>query len=148
MSSPAEPSLAAAPEPAPGATRLVFAAPRRGKPPRHLSDLTLAERKDVVRELGQPAYRAAQLSTHWYARLVDDVDAMPDIPAAVREPLREALLPRLLTPVRTWETDAGATRKALWRLHDGALVESVLMRYGSRAAAEVAGATTALASSE
>jgi 23S rRNA (adenine2503-C2)-methyltransferase len=38
----------------------------------------------------------------------------------------------LLTPVRSQECDAGATRKTLWRLHDGALVESVLMRYPDR----------------
>jgi 23S rRNA (adenine2503-C2)-methyltransferase len=28
--------------------QLLFEAPRRGKPPRHLADLTLAERKDAV----------------------------------------------------------------------------------------------------
>jgi 23S rRNA (adenine2503-C2)-methyltransferase len=38
----------------------------------------------------------------------------------------------LLTEVRQLETDAGATRKSLWRLHDGTLVESVLMRYPGR----------------
>src|SRR5207247_8841944 len=43
-----------------------------------------------------------------------------------------ALLPRLLTPVRELTCDGGATRKTLWRLHDGALVESVLMGYPDR----------------
>src|SRR6185295_2699795 len=43
------------------------------------------------------------------------------------------LLPPLLTPVRTLEADKGTTRKTLWRLFDGALVESVLMRYTDRA---------------
>jgi len=37
-----------------------------------------------------------------------------------------------MTPVRTMEADGGTTRKTLWRLHDGALVESVLMRYRDR----------------
>jgi 23S rRNA (adenine2503-C2)-methyltransferase len=46
--------------------------------------------------------------------------------------VRAALLPALLTEVRSLETDAGTTRKTLWRLHDGALVESVLMRYPDR----------------
>jgi 23S rRNA (adenine2503-C2)-methyltransferase len=58
---------------------------------------------------------------------------MTDVPAAVRETLGEALLPGLLTPVRTLSADGGRTRKTLWRLHDGALVESVLMRYPDRA---------------
>jgi 23S rRNA (adenine2503-C2)-methyltransferase len=35
--------------------------------------------------------------------------------------------------VRQPTADAGATRKTLWRLHDGALVESVLMGYPDRA---------------
>ncbi|NHC44614.1 23S rRNA (adenine(2503)-C(2))-methyltransferase RlmN [Motilibacter aurantiacus] len=118
---------------------LVLAAPRRGKPPRHLSDLTAEERRAAVVELGEPAYRAKQLSTHWFGRLVDDVEQMPDLPRPVRAKLAEALLPRLLTPVREWETDGGATRKQLWRLHDGALVEAVLMRYGARVTGEVSG---------
>jgi 23S rRNA (adenine2503-C2)-methyltransferase len=37
-----------------------------------------------------------------------------------------------MTPVRELTADAGTTRKTLWRLHDGALVESVLMRYPDR----------------
>jgi 23S rRNA (adenine2503-C2)-methyltransferase len=43
-----------------------------------------------------------------------------------------ALLPALLTPVRTLSADDGATLKSVWRLHDGAAVESVLMRYPGR----------------
>src|SRR4051812_43394927 len=104
---------------------LVFDQPRgRAKPPRHLADLTLAERKDVLSAAGLPAFRATQLSTHYFSRLVDDPQAMTDLPAAEREQLVEALLPRLLDPVRTMESDGGTTRKTLWRLFDGALVES------------------------
>ena len=44
-----------------------------------------------------------------------------------------ALLPHLMTPLRTQEADKGTTRKTLWKLFDGALVESVLMRYPDRA---------------
>ena len=38
-----------------------------------------------------------------------------------------------MTPLRTLEADKGTTRKTLWKLFDGALVESVLMRYPDRA---------------
>ena len=38
-----------------------------------------------------------------------------------------------MTPLRTLEADRGTTRKTLWKLFDGALVESVLMRYPDRA---------------
>ena len=112
--------------------QLTFTAPRRAKPPRHLADLAPDERADAVRELGVPAYRARQLSTHYFERLVDDADAMTDLPKAQRGELVERLLPSLLTPVSVRTADHGATVKTLWRLFDGALVESVLMRYPGR----------------
>jgi 23S rRNA (adenine2503-C2)-methyltransferase len=111
---------------------LVFAAPRRALPPAHLADLDPAARRAAVAELGLPGFRADQLSRHWFGRLEADPDAMTDLPSGARAQLREALLPQLLTEVRSVETDAGTTRKTLWRLHDGSLVESVLMRYPGR----------------
>jgi 23S rRNA (adenine2503-C2)-methyltransferase len=112
---------------------LVFDEPRgRRKPPRHLADLSAQERKDLVTELGLPGFRARQLATHYFSRLVDDPAQMTDLPAAEREQLVASLLPDLMTPLRTLEADKGTTRKTLWRLFDGALVESVLMRYPGR----------------
>jgi 23S rRNA (adenine2503-C2)-methyltransferase len=111
---------------------LVFEPPRRGRAPRHLADLNAAERRALVEELGLPGYRARQLSTHYFARLVDDPSQMTDLPAAQRDQLVAGLLPALMSPVRTLEADRGTTRKTLWRLSDGALVESVLMRYPDR----------------
>jgi 23S rRNA (adenine2503-C2)-methyltransferase len=116
--------------PAPG--RLTFDAPRRGKPPTHLADLSPAERKAAVEALGHKGFRAKQLSTHYFDRLVDDPAQMTDLPAAVRGELVGSLLPELMTPVRTLRADGGATVKTVWRLFDGALVESVLMRYPRR----------------
>ncbi len=114
----------------PGA--LVMSAPRRGKPPRHFSDLEPAERADALAELGEKPFRARQLATQWFERLQDDPARMTDLPAASRERIAGALLPTLLTPVRSLTADRGRTVKTLWRLHDGALVESVLMRYKNR----------------
>jgi 23S rRNA (adenine2503-C2)-methyltransferase len=122
--------LPAPARPAPG--QLLLEAPRRGRPPRHLADLSPGDRKRAVAGTGQPAFRAAQLSKHYFERLVDDPAQWTDVPAAVRESLHKALFPRLMTVVREVACDDGATRKVLWRLHDGALVESVLMRYPDR----------------
>ncbi|MFI6819422.1 23S rRNA (adenine(2503)-C(2))-methyltransferase RlmN [Micromonospora sp. NPDC050187] len=108
------------------------AARRASLPPRHLADLDLEGRKALVTELGEPAFRARQVSTHYFGRLVRDPARMTDLPAATRERLADDLLPKLLTPVRELACDDGATRKALWRLHDGSLVESVLMGYQDR----------------
>jgi 23S rRNA (adenine2503-C2)-methyltransferase len=112
---------------------LTMTAPRRGKPPRHLADLAPAEVEAVLAELGQPAYRLRQLSTHYFGHLAADPHRMTDLPAAARDALGEAFLPTLLTSVRTLTADRGTTVKTLWRLHDGVKVESVLMRYPSRA---------------
>ena len=131
------PSAARGPASAPGAPRplpLVMEQPRgRAKPPRHLADLSAEERTAAAEALGEPAYRVKQVATHYYSRLVRDPAAMTDLPAASRDRIVADLLPTLLDPVRTLEADGGTTRKTLWRLFDGALVESVLMRYPDRA---------------
>jgi 23S rRNA (adenine2503-C2)-methyltransferase len=111
---------------------LVFDAPKRGLPPTHLADLDPAALRAAVTDLGLPGFRADQLARQYYTRYESDPAAMTDLPAAVREQAAATLLPSLLTEVRSFETDAGTTRKTLWRLHDGALVESVLMRYPGR----------------
>ncbi len=108
-------------------------AKKRGTlPPQHLSDLTLAERKDAVSALGLPGFRADQLSRHWYGRLEDDPAAWTDLTGGPRDKIVDALLPPILTPVRALTCDGGTTLKQVWRLHDDALVESVLMRYPNR----------------
>src|SRR5882757_10652608 len=112
---------------------LVFDAPRRAMPPRHLADLSAAERAQAVADLGEKAFRAKQLSNHYFSRLTVDPAEMTDIPAAARERLVGQLMPSLLTEVRKLSCDDGTTRKTLWRAHDGTLVESVLMRYPERA---------------
>jgi len=110
---------------------LVMQAPRRGKPPRHLLDLDLQERKDAVTALGSAAFRAVQLSRQVLVRHVDCVEQCTDLGAADRERLAP-LLPALLDAAKVLTCDDDATRKTLWRLHDRALVESVLMRYPKR----------------
>jgi 23S rRNA (adenine2503-C2)-methyltransferase len=110
---------------------LVFDAPKRALPPRHLADLDPAERRAAVAELGLPGYRADQLARHYFGRLTADLTAMTDLPAAAREPLG-ALLPPLVTPVLEQQCDGGATRKTLWRGHDGTRAETVLMSYPDR----------------
>ena len=119
------------PAPSPGLVPLTLAG-RRGKPPRHLADLDLAGRRAAVADLGQPPFRAAQLSRHYFGRYTQRPDDMTDLPAASRAALAEALLPPLLTADRELSCDDGTTRKTLWRAFDGALVESVLMRYPDR----------------
>ncbi|WP_433202105.1 23S rRNA (adenine(2503)-C(2))-methyltransferase RlmN [Nocardia sp. CA-107356] len=112
---------------------LVFDAPRRGMPPRHLADLDADGRKAAVEELGLPKFRADQIARQYYGRLQADPEQMTDLPAAVRDKIGESLFPPLMSVVKHVACDGGETRKTLWRAGDGTLLESVLMRYPDRA---------------
>lgn len=90
------------------------------------------ERKEAVAAIGEKPFRAKQLSQHYFARYAHDPEQWTDIPAGARAKLQEALLPELMTVVRHLSADQETTRKTLWRLFDGTLVESVLMRYPDR----------------
>ncbi|MGV9193873.1 23S rRNA (adenine(2503)-C(2))-methyltransferase RlmN [Microbacterium sp. MC2] len=115
-----------------GRPLLQFASPKRGKPPVHLADLTPEQRVEKVKERGMPPFRAKQLEKHYFTHFTSDPAQMTDLPASTRDEFVAGMLPPLLTEVRRLETDRGDTIKFLWKLHDGALVESVLMRYPGR----------------
>ena len=97
---------------------LVLTAPRAKKPPQHISDLDHDQRREVASSLGLPAFRADQMSRHWFGRLEDDPSTWTDIPVAAREALTAALLPALLAPVRAIDCDGGETIKTVWKLFD------------------------------
>lgn len=113
--------------------KLQFAAPKRGMPPKHFADMTREERIEALAEIGLPKFRADQIARHYYTRYEADPMAMTDLPENAREAVKEKLFPTLMTPLRDQTTDDGETQKTLWRLHDGTLLESVLMRYPDRA---------------
>jgi 23S rRNA (adenine2503-C2)-methyltransferase len=115
-----------------GKPLLMFAEPKRGKPPIHLVDLSAEERAERLTEAGVQAFRAKQIANHYFTHYTSNPDEMTDLPAAGRAELVGSLLPPLLTEVKRLQTDNGDTIKFLWRLFDGALVESVLMRYTGR----------------
>jgi 23S rRNA (adenine2503-C2)-methyltransferase len=112
---------------------LVFDEPvQRKKAPKHLADFAPSERKAFAEELGFPGYRASQVATHYFSHLSNDPQQWSDIPAESRQSISDALTPQLIELVTSRTTDSGMTRKDLWKLHDGVLVESVLMRYSDR----------------
>lgn len=115
-----------------GRPLLQFASPKRGMPPRHLADVPAPEWGAVAQELGVPTFRVKQVARHYFARHTDDPATMTDLGGADRDRLVPALLPPLLTEIQRRTTDKGDTAKLLYRLHDGALIESVLMRYPGR----------------
>ena len=113
--------------------KLVFDEPvQRKKAPKHLADFSPTERKAFAKELGFEPFRATQVATHYFSHLSSNPEEWTDIPAGERQAIADALTPQMTTLVTTRTTDNGMTRKDLWKLHDGVLVESVLMRYTDR----------------
>jgi len=105
----------------------------KGKAPEHFSDVPAEQRREWVQGFDLPAFRANQIATHYFTHYNDDPDSWSDFPASARELVKSKILPKLITLVRSISCDGGTTRKDLWRLHDGVLVESVLMKYPDRA---------------
>lgn len=112
---------------------LTFQQKRRGKPPRHLADLDRAQRRALVQDMGYPAFRADQVSRHYFDHRSTDPDQMSDLPQSQREAIVAQLLPPLVEKVSEQYADGGRTLKVLWKLFDDAVVESVLMAYPDRA---------------
>ena len=113
--------------------KLVFDEPvQRKRAPKHLADFSPTERKAFAKELGFEPFRATQVATHYFSHLSSNPEEWTDIPAGERQVIADALTPQMIKLVTTRTTDNGMTRKDLWKLHDGVLVESVLMRYPDR----------------
>ena len=106
--------------------------PQRKKVPKHLADFSPAERKEFASSFGLPGYRASQVAMHYFSHLSNNPSTWSDIPADLRQSIADQLTPKLIELVRSVTCDNGMTRKDLWKLHDGVLVESVLMRYTDR----------------
>lgn len=100
--------------------------------PLRLLDLTADALAEQVLAWGQPAYRADQLYQWLYQRLAVDPAAMSNLPAGLRQRLAQEAQIELLTPAAESVSSDGHTTKTLFRLHDGQLIETVLMRYDRR----------------
>lgn len=98
---------------------------------RPIASLGIDGLADLLAGLGQPAYRTRQLTTWLYARLAGSFDEMTDLPGALRAALASSWTIGLPTLVEVQHSSDG-TRKYLWRLADGVLVESVGIPAGPR----------------
>jgi 23S rRNA (adenine2503-C2)-methyltransferase len=99
----------------------------------NIYDLGLSDLERLLGGWGQPAYRAHQVYRQLYVKLADQIAAMTDLPLALRERLAGETRVGALGLVRLQTADEGLTRKALFRLPSGEVVESVLMVYPDRA---------------
>ncbi|MDR1386644.1 MAG: 23S rRNA (adenine(2503)-C(2))-methyltransferase RlmN [Propionibacteriaceae bacterium] len=109
--------------------RLMAPTPPRGKPPRHWADLTVPDRLEAVARAGLPSFRAKQIAAHYCHHLSGQPADWTDLSVDHRHRVAD-LFPELLHWLGDRQCDDGATVKSLYRLFDGELVETVLMRYG------------------
>nr|HPZ53432.1 23S rRNA (adenine(2503)-C(2))-methyltransferase RlmN [Clostridia bacterium] len=94
----------------------------------NLLDYTLDELKEYVSGLGLPKYRAAQIRSNIY-KGVFEFSKMTDLPVETREKLDNVACTGRLEIVRKLESNIDGTKKYLFDLGDGNVIESVLMKY-------------------
>ena len=94
----------------------------------NLKSMTQPEIGAVLKELGQPAFRAKQVFS-WLHKGVRSYDEMTNLPKGLRDVLSEKYPLNPPKVVRKQESQRDGTIKYLWELADGNCVETVLMRY-------------------
>ena len=94
----------------------------------NLKSMTLPELTAVLKELGQPQFRAKQVYT-WLHKGVRAYDEMTNLPKSLRDTLAREYPICAPQVVRRQESARDGTIKYLWELSDGNCVETVLMRY-------------------
>ncbi|MBR1973046.1 MAG: 23S rRNA (adenine(2503)-C(2))-methyltransferase RlmN [Oscillospiraceae bacterium] len=94
----------------------------------NLKNLTQPELAAIIKELGQPAFRAKQVFT-WLHKGARSYDEMTNLPKGLRDVLAEKYPINAPKVVRKQESQRDGTIKYLWELSDGNCVETVLMRY-------------------
>lgn len=96
----------------------------------NIRDLDEVKFVDLAVGMGEKAFRGRQLFEWVHAKRVNDYEEMSNLPAKLRESLREeygAVDP--LRVVKKQEAQDGSTAKYLFELSDGNTIESVWMRY-------------------
>ena len=96
---------------------------------RDLKSMTLEELELAVEELGEKKFRAKQIFEWLHKRLASSLDEMNNLPKNLKEKLQEKYEAAELKEVETYVSRIDGTRKYLFQLNDGNMIESVLMKY-------------------
>lgn len=94
-----------------------------------IKSLYLPELEQEIRELGDKPFRAKQIYQWLHEKLVTDFDQMSNLSKGLRERLKEHFVLTALQPVDVKISRIDGTRKYLFRLADGNVIESVWMQY-------------------
>ncbi len=94
-----------------------------------IKSLNYDELADYIVSIGEKKFRAAQLYSWMHEKLACSYDEMTNISDKLKKVLKENTLYTCLEPVRVQESQIDGTKKYLFRLYDGIIIESVFMRY-------------------
>ncbi|SFB74528.1 23S rRNA (adenine(2503)-C(2))-methyltransferase RlmN [Butyrivibrio sp. YAB3001] len=94
-----------------------------------IKSLDLEELGSKIRELGEPAFRAKQLYEWMHVKMARNYDEMTNISKALKEKCREHFDFTALESVTVQESKLDDTKKFLFALADGNMIESVFMKY-------------------
>lgn len=94
-----------------------------------LRSMTQDELRNMLGELGEPAFRARQLFAWLQARGAESFDEMTDLSKSLREKLAGCAELRCARVAHRYDSQLDDTHKYLFALNDGEYIESVLMHY-------------------
>lgn len=94
-----------------------------------IKSLTLEELKNEMSRLGEKPFRAKQIYQWMHEKLARSFEEMTNLPISLRKKLAESYDFTALKQVRVQESAIDGTKKYLFELGDGKLVESVWMKY-------------------
>lgn len=94
-----------------------------------IKSMTLEELKELMVSLSDKPFRAGQIFSWIHEHLVTSYDEMTNLPKKLRETLKEQYPLTTLEVLQVQTSKIDGTQKYLFRLHDGNVLESVLMRY-------------------
>ena len=94
-----------------------------------LKSLDLDELKECIKDMGEPAFRAKQLYEWLHVKQASGYDDMTNIPKSLKEKLSSDFSFTSLEVVEVQESHIDETKKFLFALADGNVIESVFMKY-------------------
>ena len=91
--------------------------------------MTQGELADFLAGLGEKSFRAKQVYDWLHVKGVRSFDGMTNLSKALRDKLRSVSRITVLRPVQVLTSQTDGTKKYLFALSDGNIIESVMMRY-------------------
>ena len=94
-----------------------------------IKSLNLEQLTEELLGIGEKKFRAKQIYSWIHVKLADSFDEMTDLSKDLRERLKESYTLNSMDAVEVQTSKIDGTQKYLFRLYDGHVIESVLMKY-------------------